>query len=618
MAAVRSTGFARDAIEACLDRISTSPHFARSRRLGRFLRFTVESLLEGRADELKERTIGVEVYGRPLEYDPRTDPIVRSEAHRLRTRLAAYYAREGSADPIVIGYPKGTYVPELRPNRTEPGHGLEGCRVIVAGFEDRSPGGRDAAEAGAMAEALRAHLAGWPGLRVLYRASGARTTPPASAHLEADYRVEGSLERSDDRCALTVRLVRLADEKEISSETQRFAWKRAGEVGEALAEHLAASIGATLTRRASPSARRPVARAHDLYVKGRHSTIQYGNTLDPRHLEPARRRLEAALEREPEYVDALAELAHLELMRLYPPRGDTAHVLASARALLERALDVEPRHARSLYLLGHVEGSALRPRVALRLTESAVAIDPDDPEGRTMLAVRYASLGFWESAVAACDWALALDPVWDAPQRIRVYLLTRMGQLDATRLAIEELARGGTSPTEVAMARFDLRIAEGDVAGARAALASLESTFPLRPDLEDRREIADALAQALQGRRRDARRKVEAHRSDGPRFWDHAIRLALASGEEGLALELLLGNPVNRSYRWLATDALVRPHLHRPRWRALARDLHASWLRDLEEVGPWLPASPPALPDPSELCHGGAPSPFRDASTNPS
>lgn len=604
MTAAKTNAFPRDAIAACLDRITASRHFARSRKLARFLSFTVESLLEGRGDEIKERTIGVEVYGRPRDYDPRADPIARSEAHRLRSRLAAYYAREGSADPIVIEYRKGSYVPQLRANTRSPGCGLEGCRVIVTDFADRSPNGRETAWASAISEALRARLASSTGLRVLDRVSGAGAAPRAGTHLEADYRVEGAFERRDDQGAVTTRLVRLADEKEIWSETDRFPWARAGDVGETLAERLAAAIGASLTPRASGPTRPATARAHDLYVKGRHSTIQYGNTLDPRHLEAAQRRLRAALDCHPEYVDALAELAHLELMRLYPPRGQTELVLARARSLLERALASAPRHARSLYLLGHVEGSALRPREALRLTEAAVAIDPDDPEGRTMLAVRYVSLGFWESALAACDRALALDPVWDAPLRIKVYLLTRMGRLDAAHLTIEEMARRDTSRAEVAMALFDVRVAEGDFEGARAALSSVESTFPWRPDLVDRREIAHALAETLAGRTRGARRMLEAHRSDGPRFWDHAIRLGLALGEEDLARQIFEVNAINRSYHWLASEPLVRPYLDRPRWRALADELHTLWLRDLGEVGRRLTAPPAALPSPADLISG--------------
>ena len=615
MATGSSTGFPREAIEACLDRIVGSRHFSRSLRLGQFLRFTVESLVEGRADELKERTIGIEVYGRPLDYDSRTDPIVRSEAHRLRARLDAYYAREGAADPVVIELPKGSYVPELHPNTTGPGQRLDGCRLIVGAFEDRCPGDPDEDPAGAIERALRTRLADWPGLRVVHRASGARGDAHAREHLTADYRVEGTLERDGGRCAVTVRLLRLADEKQIWSHTGRFAWERPGRV-QALAEDLATSIGSALGGRATPSPSAK-ARAFDLYVKGRHGAILYGNALDPRHLSSARRRLEAALEQEPGYVDAAAELANLELLRLYPPRAESAQILASARALLERALASEPRHARSLYLLGHVEGSALRPREGLRLTESAVAADPEDPEGRTMLAVRYASLGFWESAVTACDWALALDPVWEAPHRIKLYLLRRMGRLEDTRLAIEELVRSGTSPTEVAIGHFDLRIAEGDIAGAQAALASLEHREPLRPDQKERLEIARGLAEALEGRHRDARRKLEIRRNDGPRFWDHAIRLALVLGEAELALELLEQNPINRSYRWLASEPLAHPHLPLPRWRTLARDLHESWLQDLEEVGPRLPAPPPVLPEPADLLPKAIRAPIRGASIDP-
>ncbi len=616
MNSVASSGFPREAIEACLDRIAASRHFVRSRRLSRFLRFTVEALLEGRSGELKERTIGVEVYHRALEYDPRLDPIVRSEAHRLRTRLAAYYAAEGSADPIVVDYPKGSYVPGLGPNPSDPEHGLPGCRLVVAGFEDHSPGGRSAAQARAMGDALRSRLAVQPGVRVLYRASGAPGAQHAGSHLDADYRVDGTFDRRDGRCEVTARLARLADGQRVWSQTERFAPRRAAEVPEILAEQLAAAIGATVMRRASP-AQPATARAHDLYVKGRHSVMQYGNTLDPRHLEPARRRLRAAIEHEPDYVDALAELANLELMHLYPPRSDASHVLTSARGVLERALAAEPRHARSLYLLGHIAGSTGRHLEALRLTESAVAIDPDDPEGRTMLAVRYTSLGFWESAVAACDWALALDPVWDAPHRIKAYLLTRMGRPEDTRIAIADLANHGTSPPEVAMARFDLLIAEGRFASARAELESAESTFPLRPDLEDRREIALALARALEGSHRDARRTLESHRSDGFRFWDHTIRLALVLGEGDLARELFLGNPINGSYRWLATEELARSHLRCPGWQAVVEERHERWQRDLATVGPRLPAAPPSLPKPADLLQAGSRAPARSASASP-
>ena len=58
---------------------------------------------------MKEYTLGVDVFDRGSDFDPRTDTIVRVQARRLRARLAEYYAGPGAADPVVIGLPKGSY-----------------------------------------------------------------------------------------------------------------------------------------------------------------------------------------------------------------------------------------------------------------------------------------------------------------------------------------------------------------------------------------------------------------------------------------------------------------------------------------------------------------------------
>jgi hypothetical protein len=71
-----------------LKRVLSSDCFARSEGLSRLLRFLVERQLEGRGSELKESLIGVEVYGRSPDYDPKLDSTVRSEMARLRARLS--------------------------------------------------------------------------------------------------------------------------------------------------------------------------------------------------------------------------------------------------------------------------------------------------------------------------------------------------------------------------------------------------------------------------------------------------------------------------------------------------------------------------------------------------
>jgi len=97
-----------------LHRILSYPGFAASNRLSEFLRFVVEQRLADRGHEVKECVIGVEVYGKGDAYDPRTDPTVRVDAGKLRSRLAKYYETDGRNDPLVITIPKGTYVPDFK------------------------------------------------------------------------------------------------------------------------------------------------------------------------------------------------------------------------------------------------------------------------------------------------------------------------------------------------------------------------------------------------------------------------------------------------------------------------------------------------------------------------
>ena len=98
-----------------LKQIISSPGFQNSERLCRFLSFTVEATLRGESGQIKEYSIGREVFDRTDEYDPRLDPIVRVEARRLRKRLDEYYASHpGEAGDVRIDFPKGSYVPEFR------------------------------------------------------------------------------------------------------------------------------------------------------------------------------------------------------------------------------------------------------------------------------------------------------------------------------------------------------------------------------------------------------------------------------------------------------------------------------------------------------------------------
>jgi hypothetical protein len=104
----------RRLIREQLDRILVHSHFRNSRRYPVLLQYTVEKVLAGEAESLKERTLGVDVFGRAAGYDTNLDHIVRSTAAEVRKRLAQYYQEPEHEGQIRIDLPSGSYVPQFR------------------------------------------------------------------------------------------------------------------------------------------------------------------------------------------------------------------------------------------------------------------------------------------------------------------------------------------------------------------------------------------------------------------------------------------------------------------------------------------------------------------------
>jgi hypothetical protein len=111
---VPETDAERSAVREQLERILSSPLFKNSKRYPTLLRFVVERSLTGHTEPLKERTLGVEVFGRDPDYDTNLDPVVRTTAVEIRKRIAQYYHEPGHEIEIRIDFPPGTYVPEFR------------------------------------------------------------------------------------------------------------------------------------------------------------------------------------------------------------------------------------------------------------------------------------------------------------------------------------------------------------------------------------------------------------------------------------------------------------------------------------------------------------------------
>lgn len=102
------------AVRTQLDRLLAHTLFTHSKRYPVLLAYTVEQTLLGNAGDLKERTIGVEAFGRAPNYDVALDPVVRTTAAEVRKRLVQYYYNPEHAGELLIELPVGAYVPSFR------------------------------------------------------------------------------------------------------------------------------------------------------------------------------------------------------------------------------------------------------------------------------------------------------------------------------------------------------------------------------------------------------------------------------------------------------------------------------------------------------------------------
>lgn len=107
------TKLERETVLSELEAILASSHFCNSKRYPAFLKYVVENTLAGRTEQLKERTLGIEVFDRPPTFDTNSDTVVRYTAGEVRKRLLLYYSEHSDRSPLRISLPAGSYIPEF-------------------------------------------------------------------------------------------------------------------------------------------------------------------------------------------------------------------------------------------------------------------------------------------------------------------------------------------------------------------------------------------------------------------------------------------------------------------------------------------------------------------------
>jgi len=130
---------ARNAVMEQLDRLLGSPYFSHSRRFPNFLRFVVEHTLAGDVDDIKERTLGIEIFGKDADYDTAVDPIVRVTAAEIRKRVAQYYQDSAHESELRITLPSGSYIPQFHSPKGVSIFGLPEPEAVAAVAEPAEP-----------------------------------------------------------------------------------------------------------------------------------------------------------------------------------------------------------------------------------------------------------------------------------------------------------------------------------------------------------------------------------------------------------------------------------------------------------------------------------------------
>lgn len=413
------------AVRAQLDKIVASSVFSRSHRLSRFLRFAVEQVLEGRGEELKEQLVGVEVFDRKPDYDPRIDPIVRVEARRLRGKLKIYYASTGRGDRMFIELRKGTYVPVFRIR----GAGSAALRkasaprqetpksIVVLPFLNLAPEAEDDYFSDGLIEELIHFLTQIPNFRVVAwnSASKMRGREQDLAGIRQELKVEtvlrGSVRRTEGHVRVSAQLIDAGTGVYLWSETYDREMQNVFAIQEEMARAIVDALNLKLgPPRAARSARpKPNMACYNLCLQGRY----HANKRTPEGIRRSVATFEQAVLADETCADAYAGLADAySLLADYGLTGPL-EAMPKARFAAERALELNPDSAEANASLAFVRSLfEWKWGEAEALYRKAIALNPGYAQARHWFGLDFLALdGRLDEGLVQLHAARDLDPL---------------------------------------------------------------------------------------------------------------------------------------------------------------------------------------------------------------
>ena len=428
-----------------LERTLASENFVRSERQSRFLRFVVERHLEGRDDELKESVIAIEVFGQ-RDYDPKQDSIVRTEAGRLRARLAEYYMGQGRSELVIFELPKGGYVPVFRQLEEAPVQpkmksrrpwllpALVGCAIALAAigwwWVQPKPApiaiavlplqnlNQDAASdyfADGLTHEIIRNLSIIEGLAVRSQTSSfAFKRKPRNLHemgkqLEAEYILEGSVLRSGGQLRINTQLVRVHDD------VTMWSGKYVRELKDifAIQEEISLGIVNGLRLKLGRGRRRyeTSQEAYDFYLRAR--AVEYESLVTISGSGQSVGFYEKAIVKDPAFAPAYAALAVVYAFQSGTFNEDgRENELAKMRIAVEKAIQLDPLLGEAHIALAVSQARDGQWKQSEKSFQRAIELDPNSPLSYHYFALYHLlPLGRVEEALHQLRIAGKADPL---------------------------------------------------------------------------------------------------------------------------------------------------------------------------------------------------------------
>jgi serine/threonine-protein kinase len=402
-------------IQQQVERICRGEVFRTTPRLRDFLIFLTSRHTQNDSQGLKETVIGVEFFDRRPGYDPKKDPIVRVEAHRLRQRLSAYYSREGAGEALQVHLPKGTYALSLRRKDDVPVEWR--LAVVVDSPDELTAEGLTVELISRLGELHGVNVIAPRSSLAMHGADEAVRNLGANAVLECSLEglnLQATLSRADSTGLIPIGTFDNVIQPAV----------------EALSRFVAANLG--VGSRAAVRKRSIIDReSYQLYLSGR----AWFHRWSPDNLGHAAAHFKRVIERCPDYAPAYAGMADIQVLLAYwhvpsarstleqgrqyaakalaldPVSADACCSMAAfeatlnrdwaaSEALFRRALDGNPSSALALNWLSII---TLVPRMrfeeAVDLVFAAYDLDPASPEiGNEIVWVRINCRQFEEAA----------------------------------------------------------------------------------------------------------------------------------------------------------------------------------------------------------------------------